>query len=133
MKGLNVHIKNNRSLYMKFSFILAFVCSVVAALTGHFEGFPWDYSFYHLSQSSRFLYTLSFCLVILYGTPKLSSKWKKFVLLVVVLEFTGIGDEIANTATVLGLHDLFRALSSVITVLIIGQIKKGRTWRTLWL
>ena len=131
MKSIKHHIVNNPLNYSKLFIVLGFCCALFASLTSgkNLEGFPWDYSYYHLNAISFFLYISSLYLTALTGTPQWSNKWKTFLLIVLLSSATTIGDELAGTGNVTGLHDLIR-FASVLIIVIIRRYKLIKKWRT---
>ena len=77
------------------------------------------------------LYISSLYLTALTGTPQWSNKWKTFLLIVLLSSATTIGDELAGTGNVTGLHDLIR-FASVLIIVIIRRYKLIKKWRTFF-
>ncbi len=116
------YIKNNSTTFSKILLVIGFLCALTASLTSgeEMEGFPWDFSYYHLYMACISCYLSSLFLMTLKDTPKWSKGWRTFLLIVVLASFTTVGDEIAGTGTEVGLHDFIRFAS----VLIIVAIKR---------
>lgn len=118
------YIKNNSTTFSKILLVIGFLCALTASLTSGegMEGFPWDYSYYHLYMICISCYLSSLYLTTLKDTPKWSKEWRTFLLIVVLSSFTTIGDEIAGTGTEVGLHDLYR-FAGVLVIVVMQRYK----------
>jgi hypothetical protein len=124
MTAFQHYIQLNSTTFSKIFVVLGFVCALTASLTSDksMEGIPWNYSYYHLNAIAFSFYLIAFYLLTISNTPKWSKRWRAFVLFVVLCSLTTIGDEIAGTATQLGLHDLIRLLA-VLVIFVMQRYK----------
>jgi len=102
--------------------VIGFACALSKSLLYEALNPFWDDCYYHLNEAAFIFYLLCIFLTAFKGTPKWSTGWITFAGVVVLASLTTIGDEIAGTATDVGLHDLYR-FGSVLLIVAVMRYK----------
>lgn len=126
--NINHYVINNAVGFSKVSMLAGFVCALTASLISQEL---WKDAYYHFNSLSFFFYILSIYLIAIKSTPAWSDRWKTFALIALLSALTTIGDELAGTATQIGLHDLIR-FASVLIIVAIRRYKLIIKWRTFF-
>lgn len=131
MFGIRQFIINNSLIFSKGLLVTGFISALTASLTSgtNLEGFPWDYSYYHLNAIAFSAYLTAFYLIILNGTPNWSKGWQNFTLLVVLSSFSTIGDEIAGNGREVDWQDASRITTTVLIYACLSK-KSNQKWMT---
>jgi len=116
-------LKNNRTLIVKTSLLLGFICAMFGSLIG--QTFLWDDSYYHLMELGFVFYLYAFYTLSLKDSKAFNSLWQTITLIILLCSVSTIVDEIFYDATTVELNDLVR----ITTIILISiKIKYKRTY-----